>query len=70
MPFKSKAQSRAFFASEHDPAIAAKTGISQKAARKFISDSAGQKLGNLPEHVPHKAHGGRAFTMKPKATGW
>ena len=70
MPFKSRAQSRLFHDVEHNPELAAKTGLSQSAAKKFIADSAGQKVSKLPEHVSKKAHGGRAFTQKPKPVGW
>jgi hypothetical protein len=58
MPFRSKAQQRLFEAAAHDPAVAARTGLSQKTARKFIKDSAGEPTKGLPDHVPHKADGG------------
>lgn len=51
MPYKSKAQSRLVHAAAHNPEIAKKTGFKQSAAKKFEKDSAGQKLGKLPEHV-------------------
>lgn len=63
MPFASRAQARLFHAVEHNPEIAKSTGISRATADKFISDSHGQKLGGLPDHVPQrKAGGGRAGT--------
>ncbi len=58
MPYASKSQSRLIHAVEHDPALAAKTGFSQKAAKKFIADSHGQKVHDLPERVHRKAKGG------------
>lgn len=38
--------------------MARKLGIPQETAQKFVKDSAGQKVGRLPEHVAHKAEGG------------
>lgn len=52
MPFKSKAQSRLFYAAANK-----KSGInqlSQDEAKKFIEDARHQKMDNLPEKVRFK----------------
>ncbi len=73
MPFTSKRQSRLFHWAEEHPAEAARRGLKPAAVKKFLADTKGQKVGNLPETAPtpeHKAHGGRAFTAPAKPTGW
>jgi len=70
VPFRSQAQNRAFRAAAASPAVAKEIGIPQKVAKKFIADSAGQKVGKLPDHVAKKAHGGRAFTAKHQKSSW
>jgi hypothetical protein len=44
-------------------------GISQSSARKFVTDSAGQKVGDLPERVEKKADGG-SVGVYPKPFNW
>ena len=78
MPFVSKAQSRLAHAAENDPEVAARTGFSQAAAKKFVADSRGQSLKSLPEHVSKNAEGGAVethqrgtpFTMPGRKFRW
>ena len=73
MPFASKAQNRFIRWVEENPQQARKEGIKPGFAKKFIADTAGQKVPDLPERAPKpekRAHGGRAFTMPPRPTGW
>lgn len=51
MPYKSQAQSRLMHAAAKSADVAKKTGIKQAAAKKFVADSAGQKVGKLPQHA-------------------
>lgn len=50
MPFKSQAQSRLMHAVKNNPALASKTGVPVKVAKKFVSEGHGQKVGKLPQH--------------------
>ena len=59
MPFESKAQNRYFRWADEHPAEAAKRGLKPGVVKEFISASHGEKVHDLPEHVPHKARGGR-----------
>lgn len=70
MPLVSKAQNRFVRWVDSNPEQARKEGIDPSFASKFIKDSHGQKVGNLPERVEHKAEGGRVFTMPPKPFRW
>ena len=70
MPYVSRSQSHFIHWLDENPSAARKEGIDPTFAKKFIADSAGQKVSKLPERVAKKAHGGRAFTMKPRAVGW
>lgn len=49
MPMRSKAQARLMFAASKSPAVAAKVGIRPAVAKKFVAESAGQKVRRLPE---------------------
>jgi hypothetical protein len=49
MPFKSQKQRNLMHAVENDPAVAAKTGISQDVAAKFTAHDPG---GKLPKYAP------------------
>lgn len=69
MPFKSQAQNRAFRAAAADPQVAEHLGIPQKTAKKFIADSAGQKVGSLPEYAPKK-HARGGYTCPPRKSVW
>ncbi len=51
MPFRSKKQAKFMFAAAGNPRMARKLGIKQSAAKKFVDDSAGQKVGKLPSRV-------------------
>ena len=46
---KSKAQNRLMHAAAADPKVAAKIGIRPAVAKKFVAESAGQKVRRLPE---------------------
>ena len=70
MPFLSKSQSRYVHWLDENPAKARAEGHDPSFAKKFIADSAGQKVGNLPERVAKKAHGGRATAMPSRPTGY
>ena len=70
MPFRSKSQNRYVRWLDAHPAEARAEGHDPTFAKKFIADSAGQKVSKLPERAAKKAHGGRAFTMKPRSVGW
>lgn len=48
MPFKSRNQAKAFFAAA---AGNSNLDIPQDVAKKYIKDSAGQKIGELPERI-------------------
>ena len=52
MPAKSKAQERLMQMVAHSKDMAAKTGISQKVAKKFVKDS--PKYSSMPETVKKK----------------
>jgi hypothetical protein len=41
-------------AAAKNPEVAARTGVSQKVAREFVSEGHGQKVGKLPQHRPAK----------------
>lgn len=45
----SKAQNRLVRAAAASPAVAKRAGMSQKVAKKFVAESAGQKVRRLPE---------------------
>lgn len=60
MPFESKAQNRLAHWTVAHPALASARGMPAKVARKFIADSHGQKIRDLPDRVEHKADGGDA----------
>lgn len=49
MPMKSKAQNRLMHAAAKDPKVAKKTGVKRSVAKKFVSESHGQKVKKLPE---------------------
>jgi hypothetical protein len=54
MPSKSKAQNRLMHAVAEDPAVAKKTGVSQKVAKEFVAADTGRKIGKLPNKVKGK----------------
>ena len=66
MPMRSIAQSRFFhWADEHPGQAKRERGIKPGVAAKFIADSHGQSLKNLPERVEAKAAGGAVCAPKP-----
>lgn len=67
MPFVSRAQSRFFHAAAQNPKVAEATGVPSSVAKKFVKDSHGQKIGDLPDHVEHKAEGG---AVEPRKFVW
>ena len=70
MPFKSIAQSRMFHGIANG-SIPAGHGLPSKAvADKFVKDSHGQRVRDLPDHVPHHADGGRAEAVYPPPFRW
>lgn len=64
MPLRSKAQSRFFEMVAHDPAAAQRVGVPQDTAKKFLADSHGQTVSNLPDRVK-KAEGGAVKVPPP-----
>jgi hypothetical protein len=54
MPAKSKSQARLFFAAASSPTIARKTGLSQKAAKKLVTEQHGHPIKKLPERAKRK----------------
>lgn len=55
MPMVSKAQNAAMHAAEEGRTT---IGIPKSVGEKFVKASHGQKIGELPERVRHKAKGG------------
>jgi hypothetical protein len=53
----SRKQNRLMHAVAEDPAVAKKTGVSQKVAKEFVAADKGRKIGKLPEKVKAKAKG-------------
>lgn len=71
MPYASRAQSRLIHAAAANPAVAKATGFAQAAAQKFVADSHGQRVRDLPEHVPQrKAAGGAVRGPYPPPFRW
>lgn len=57
MPFKSKAQAKMFYARANAPPSKERRfgkGPSKEVAAKFVKDSSGQKVHDLPERVGKK----------------
>jgi hypothetical protein len=50
----SRKQNRLMHAVAEDPAVAKKTGVSQKVAKEFVAADTGRKIGKLPEKVKAK----------------
>ena len=68
MPFESKAQNRLARWTVAHPALAsARDGMSPKVAAKFIADSHGQKVRDLPDRIG-KCEGGAM--RKPPPFRW
>lgn len=53
-PFRSRAQNRLFQAAAKSPAVAAKTGVPQKVAKKMVAEQHGHPVGRLPQKVKRK----------------
>lgn len=51
MPAKYQAQNRLFRAAAASPAVAKKTGLSQKVAKKLVAEQHGHPVNGLPQHV-------------------
>lgn len=70
MPFESQAQDRYFHWADEHPQEAAQRGLKPSVVREFINASHGERVRDLPQHVPHKAGGGSVKTAYPPKFRW
>jgi hypothetical protein len=67
---RSRAQNRYFRWAASHPAEATHEGLKPGVAQKFIKDSHGEHVRDLPERIEHKADGGAVNTSHPRQFRW